>query len=237
VKLTGDLAVRRLTAAAVLLVAAIAATVSFVHIEHLAVTHGQTALASMLLPVSIDGTVAAASLVMYRTARAGLGTPRLARVMLGLSVIATLAANVAYGARFGLTGSLLSGWPAVAFIGSAEMAIGMVRRARQAAPASPGTPAAVPVPEPGVPEPGVPAVPDVPASVPSGHGLNGHAAEAERMFSATLAAGIIPPIRLIRSRMHVGSVRAKEIQGYLEALTPAGRSIRQIRDELRQGVT
>jgi len=122
--MTGDPAIRRLTAAAVLVVAAIAAVVSFVHIEHLAVTHGQTVLAAMLLPVSIDGTVAAASLVMLRAARAGLGTPWLARVMLGLSVVATLAANIAYGARYGLTGSLLSGWPAVAFIGSAEMAIG-----------------------------------------------------------------------------------------------------------------
>lgn len=128
--MTGDAAIRRLTAAAVLLVAAIAAVVSFVHIEHLAVTHGQTALAAMLLPLSIDGTVAAASLVMLRAARAGLGTPWLARVMLGLSVVATLAANIAYGARFGITGSFLSGWPAVAFIGSAEMAIGMVRRTR-----------------------------------------------------------------------------------------------------------
>lgn len=126
--------IRAATAAAVLLVAAIAAVVSFVHIEHLAVTHGQTTLAAVLLPVSIDGTVAAASLVMLRAARAGLGTPWLARLMLGLSVVATLAANIAYGARYGLTGSLLSGWPAVAFIGSAEMAIGMVRRTRKAIP-------------------------------------------------------------------------------------------------------
>jgi len=126
-------AVRHGATAAVLLVAVIAAIVSFVHIEHLAVSHGQIMLAALLLlPVSIDGTVAAASLVMLRAARAGLGTPWLARVMLGLSVIATLAANVAYGAHYGLTGSLLSGWPAVAFIGSAEMAIGMVRRTRQA---------------------------------------------------------------------------------------------------------
>jgi hypothetical protein len=135
--MTGDGAIRRLTAAAVLLVAAIAAVVSFVHIEHLAVTHGQTVLAAMLLPLSIDGTVAAASLVMLRAARAGLGTPWLARVMLGLSVVATLGANIAYGARYGLTGSLLSGWPAVAFIGSAEMAIGMVRRTRIAPGAVP----------------------------------------------------------------------------------------------------
>ena len=88
-------------------------------------------LAAYLLPLSIDGTVAAASLAMLRAARAGLGTPRLARVMLGLAVVATLASNVAYGARFGLTGSLLSGRPE-RFIGSAEMAIGMTRRARGA---------------------------------------------------------------------------------------------------------
>ncbi len=126
-------AVRHGTTAAVLLVAVIAAVVSFVHIEHLAVTHGQIMLAALLLPVSIDGTVAAASLVMLRAARAGLGTPWLARVMLGLSVVATLAANIAYGAHYGLTGATLSGWPAIALIGSAEMAIGMVRRTHQAA--------------------------------------------------------------------------------------------------------
>ncbi len=49
--MTGDVAVRRMAAAAVLLVAAIAAVVSFVHIERLAVTHGQTALAGCLLPL------------------------------------------------------------------------------------------------------------------------------------------------------------------------------------------
>jgi hypothetical protein len=137
--MTGDRLIRALTTAAVLLVAAIAAVVSFVHIEHLAVTHGQTALASALLPVSIDGTVGAASLVMLRAARAGLATPWLARFMLGLSVAATLAANVGYGLPYGLPGALLSGWPAVAFVGSVEMVLGMIRRARTVAqPAVPG---------------------------------------------------------------------------------------------------
>jgi hypothetical protein len=211
---TGDSANRRLTAAAVLLVAVIAAVVSFVHIEHLAVTHGQTTLAAMLLPLSIDGTVAAASLVMLRAARAGLGTPWLARLMLGLSVVATLAANIAYGARFGLTGSLLSGWPAVAFIGSAEMAIGMVRRARSAP-----VPAGVPDPDP-VPAPG--------------YTLNGHGHEAERVFADELAAGDVPSIRRIRAALHCGQPRAREVQAHLETLTPAGRSIRRIRDEIRQ---
>lgn len=122
--------IRAGSAAAVLLVAAIAAVISFVHIEHLAVTHGQTALASALLPVSIDGTVAASSLTMLRAARAGLRTPWLARFMLLLAVAATLAANVAYGAGFGVAGALLSGWPGAAFVGCAEMALGMARRSR-----------------------------------------------------------------------------------------------------------
>lgn len=153
-------AIRHGTTVAVLLVAIIAAIVSFIHIDHLAVTHGQTSLAAYLLPVSIDGTVAASSLVMLRAARLSLPTPALARVMLGLSVAATLGANLAYGARFGLTGALLSGWPAVAFVGSAELSIGMVRRTRRAVPAAvpPPVPAVVPAP-----------VPDaVPAPVPAG---------------------------------------------------------------------
>jgi hypothetical protein len=124
-----DTTIRRMTAAAVLLVADIAAVVSFIHVEHLAATHGRTLLAAMLLPLSIDGTVVAASLVMLRAARSGVRAPWLAR----LTVAATLAANVAYGARFGVAGALLSGWPAAAFIGSAEMALSMVRRATRTA--------------------------------------------------------------------------------------------------------
>ncbi len=123
-----DTTTRRIAAAAVLGVALIAAMVSFIHIEHLAVTHGQTVLAAWLLPVSIDGTVLAASMVMLQAARSGIRTPWLARVMLGLAVTATLAANVAYGWPAGPWWSLLSGWPAMAFIGCAEMALGMVRR-------------------------------------------------------------------------------------------------------------
>jgi hypothetical protein len=134
--MTADKGIRRLTAAAVLPVAAIAAVVSFVHIEHLATTHGQTQLAAWLLPVSVDGTVAAASLSMLWAARTGLPTAWISRVMLTLGVLATLMANVAYGAPFGLSGELLSGWPAVAFVGSVEMVLVMVRRARTATRAS-----------------------------------------------------------------------------------------------------
>jgi hypothetical protein len=108
----GDRIIRTATTVAVVVVAAIAAVVSFVHIEHLAVRHGQSRLSALLLPLSIDGTVAAASLVMLRAARSGLPIPWLGRFMLTLSVAATLAANIGYGMPFGLSGALISGWPA-----------------------------------------------------------------------------------------------------------------------------
>ena len=102
---------RTLTVWSVLLVAAIAAAVSYLHIESLAVRYGQPPLAAWLLPLSIDGTVAVSSLAMLRAARAGVSSPWLARTMLLLAVGATIACNVGYGLAHGIPGALLSGWP------------------------------------------------------------------------------------------------------------------------------
>jgi hypothetical protein len=124
---TGD-RYRPVTAAAVLLVAAIAAVVSYMHVATLALAYGQPPLAAYLLPLSIDGMVATSSLVLLRSARAGVSAPWLARAGLVLAVAATLAANVASGAADGWPGALLAGWPAVAFVVSAETAISMSRR-------------------------------------------------------------------------------------------------------------
>ena len=52
--MTGD-GLARATAAAVLLVAAIAAVVSYLHVATLALRYGQPPLAAYLLPLSIDG--------------------------------------------------------------------------------------------------------------------------------------------------------------------------------------
>jgi hypothetical protein len=119
---------RTLTAAVVLVVAAIAAVVSYMHVATLAWRYGQPAFAAYLLPLSIDGMVATSSLVMLRSARAQVSAPWLARTGLVLAVTATLAANVASGAAHGWPGALLAGWPAVAFVVSAETAISMSRR-------------------------------------------------------------------------------------------------------------
>lgn len=121
-------AYRAATTAAVLLVAAIAAAVSYLHVAAIALRYGQPPAAAYMLPVSVDGLVAVSSLVLLRSARAGITSPWLARTGLVLAVVATLAANVAYGLPHGWPGAIVSGWPAVAFVVAAETGIAMTRR-------------------------------------------------------------------------------------------------------------
>jgi len=68
--------------------------------------------------------------VLLHEARNGRDAPGLARFMLWLGISATVGANIAYGAGYGLLGTLISAWPAVAFIGAVEIAMQQVRRAR-----------------------------------------------------------------------------------------------------------
>jgi len=126
----GDRVIRFTTAAVVCAVAAFAAVVSYSHIYGLGRAHGQDGSAARLLPLSVDGLILAASLVLLHEARNDRDTPRLARFMLWLGIAATIGANIAYGARYGLLGAVISAWPAVAFIGAVEIAMQQVRRAR-----------------------------------------------------------------------------------------------------------
>jgi hypothetical protein len=187
---TGDGAIRALTAAVVLAVAVFAAVVSYSHIYDLGRLHGQAGAAARLLPLSVDGLIAAASLVLLHEARNGRPAPVLARWMLGLGVAATVGANVAYGLPFGAPGALVSAWPAIAFTGTAEMLMCLVRSARPPAAAAPVT---------------------VPATD------SAHNATAEHLFAADLGAGQVPGIRAIRASLHVGQDRACRVQAHLRA--------------------
>jgi acetylornithine deacetylase/succinyl-diaminopimelate desuccinylase-like protein len=124
--------IRVLAAIVVLAVAAFAAIVSYSHIFELGRHHGQDGTAARLLPLSVDGLIAAASLVMLHAARRELGVPHLARAMLALGVGATVAANVGYGMPSGWLAAVVSAWPAVAFVGSVEMAVRFTGDARHA---------------------------------------------------------------------------------------------------------
>ncbi|HXP21106.1 MAG TPA: hypothetical protein VN840_15800 [Streptosporangiaceae bacterium] len=77
----------------------------------------------------MDGLILAASLVLLHESRNGRDATGLAQLMLWLGISATIGANVAYGAGFGLLGAVISAWPAVAFIGAVEMVMQLVRRA------------------------------------------------------------------------------------------------------------
>ena len=126
--MNADRWIRSATSGAAVAVAGFAAVVSYSHIYDLGRSHGQSGLAARLLPLSVDGLILAASLVMLHEARRDNAAPVLARSMLALGVAATVAANIAYGASWGWLGAVISAWPAVAFVGAAEMVIGLVRR-------------------------------------------------------------------------------------------------------------
>jgi hypothetical protein len=133
---------------------------------------------------------------MLHEARNGRRAPGLARVMLGLGVAATVAANVAYGAAFGPVGAVISAWPAVAFVGSAELLMLIIQRTQ--------------------PRSGrVGERAGVPGDVPVGDAVQVRAAS---VFAADLAAGRTPSIRAIRSHLHVGQPRAQQVRAHLAAL-------------------
>ena len=122
--------IRFATAAVVCVVAVFAAVVSYSHIYGQGRVHGQDGTAARLLPLSVDGLILAASLVLLHEARNDRDAPGLAQFVLWLGIGATIGANIAFGAGYGLLGALISAWPAVAFIGAVEIAMQQVRRAR-----------------------------------------------------------------------------------------------------------
>ena len=115
-------------AAVVCAVAVFAAVVSYSHIYGLGRAHGQDGTTARLLPLSVDGLILAASLVLLHEARNDRAAPALARFILWLGIGATIGANLAYGSGYGQLGALISAWPSVAFIGAVEIAMQLVRR-------------------------------------------------------------------------------------------------------------
>ncbi|MBX6386076.1 MAG: DUF2637 domain-containing protein [Microbispora sp.] len=128
-----DRVIRVVAAMAVIGVAAIAAVISYRHAYTLAVQHGETGTTAMLVPVTADGLLLVAGLVMLDSARRGVPAPALARLALALGIVATIAANLAHGVAHGVVGALVAAWPAVTLILTVELLMGMIRRA-QAAP-------------------------------------------------------------------------------------------------------
>lgn len=136
--MTGDRAIRWTAVLAVVAVAGVAGYVSYWHAVEVVTGHGEPGIVGHLYPVVIDGIIVAASMVLLDAARHREGAPPLAWWLLAAGIAVTLAANVAYGARFGVPGGLWAAWPAAAFVGCYELLMLLVRAsASRANPSAP----------------------------------------------------------------------------------------------------
>jgi Protein of unknown function (DUF2637) len=185
---SGGRAIRWSTVGAVAVVALVAAFVSWRHALAVVEAHGEAGPVARVYPLTIDGLIYAASMVLLDCARRLVRSPLLAYAALGIGIGATLAANIAAGLASGPVGAVVAAWPAPALVISYELLMYLVR---SAAPAAPG-----PLPVP-------------PAE------LNGHGTVALETLAGDLAAGRVPSIRAIRSGLQVGQDKASQVQAYL----------------------
>ena len=111
-------------------VAVVATVVSYEHASDLVREHGESGWTGHLIPLPVDGLIYASSMVTLDSARRDARVPALARWLLGLGIVATLAANVAHGLGHGIIGAAVAAWPAVALVGSYELLMVIIRGAQ-----------------------------------------------------------------------------------------------------------
>ena len=121
-----DLWIRVATVAAVLAVAAIAATVSYHHMRSVALDHGEDPTSAAIIPISVDGLIIAASMTLLADSRAGRRRTPLSYFLLVLSSAASIAANVMH-AEPTLAARVIAAWPSAALIGAYELLMSQIR--------------------------------------------------------------------------------------------------------------
>lgn len=109
-------------------VAAIAAVVSYSHIYDLGRAHGGSGTAARLLPLSVDMLILVGELMLLHEADRKGRRFVLGWVLVWSGILATLAANVSFGAQFGVAGAVIWGWPAYSFILAAGGMVSVVKR-------------------------------------------------------------------------------------------------------------
>jgi hypothetical protein len=212
---SGDRLIRASTALVVVGIGAVAAYVSYRHAYDVAAAHGETGATARLLPLTIDGLVYVASMVLLDSARRGQRRPALAGWALAVGIGATLAANVLHGLSHGPVGAVIAAWPAVCLVLTVELLMGMIRRGR--AVENPAPPATLdPLPLPAVPVNG-----NGPAHAPGAVLVDPdpHHVKAAKVFAAEVSAGRVPSIADIKTRLRVGQSKATTAQAYLRTLT------------------
>lgn len=106
--------------AAVVLLALIAAVVSYSHMYELALRHGEPDWRAALFPLSVDGMIVASSMTLLSDARSGRKGGVLPWALLIIGSGASLAANVAV-ADPTMWSRIIHAWPSFALIGAYEL--------------------------------------------------------------------------------------------------------------------
>jgi hypothetical protein len=119
-------AIRWMTTLSVIVLAVIAAIVSYKHMYLLVRRYGETSWTAALLPISVDGMIAASSMSLLLDSRHGRRSGLLPWMLLIIGSAASLAANVAV-AEPSAVGRLIAGWPSCALIGSYELLMRQIR--------------------------------------------------------------------------------------------------------------
>jgi hypothetical protein len=191
----GDQLTRWTAVASVLVVAAVAAWISYRHAVSVVTVHGEPGAVGHWYPVVIDGLIVAASMVLLDAARHRERPAVLAWGLLAAGIGATLAANVLAGVPSGWLGAVVAAWPALGFVGCYELLKMLVRAAARRAPqdlAAEAEPQASAVSSP------------VPADVE---------AAAEASMRATLAAGNPWSANALTTKFALPRKIATEIRG------------------------
>ncbi len=197
--------VRWAAVSTVLVVAAVAAVMSYGHLRAVATEQGEDA--AVLFPLSVDGLIAAASLVLLVRRRCGQPGGALAWTGLLVGVAATVAGNVA-SAEPTLLARLVAAWPPVAFALSYELLLALLRPA--SAPAEAPDPA--------------------PAGAPAPTERAGRAPAGEPVGDAGESAGETPPTPgdatgAVTSELNLLEHRAREVIATASARPPGRRAL------------
>jgi hypothetical protein len=130
-----DRLIRITTALAVVVVAAVAAVISYRHAYEMVRAHGESGTTARLVPFTVDGLIWAASMAILDASRRTQPAPALAKWSLGVGIAATIGANLAHGMSHGPIGAIVSAWPALALVGAFELLMTLTRQAAIPPPA------------------------------------------------------------------------------------------------------
>jgi hypothetical protein len=122
------IAVTALATFGVLAVTGIAAVISYSHMQDWALANAEPAWRARLFPLSVDGAILAASLVLYADSRAGRTSDRLATCITITGLAWSVGANIGHTWVSGVAAMMIAGWPPIAMGLSVDLLLRFVRR-------------------------------------------------------------------------------------------------------------